>query len=390
MILETSFPPDVRVEKEIRTLTQVGHKVFLVATTFNRKPIIEEFKNLTIYRIYKGRSLHKLSALALTLPFYFNFWKRHLQKILNKIQFDVIHLHDLPLASVVYNLGKKNKIRVVYDFHENRPEIMKLYAHTNTITGKILIPQKKWENYQNRYSSLSDRLVLVTPEAKDYYQNKYNVIPETTYVVPNYVDIDHLKSFKHDNSIIDKYTDKFMLVYFGDTGLRRGTLTIIEAANLLKDKHDFHFVIIGDSSQQQILSKKIIDYNLDNVELTGYLNFEKIVSYLVASKSGLCPLLRNIHHDTTYANKLFQYMYFGKPVIASDCPAQVSVINESNAGLIHRAEDPEDFAKKVVELRNSTVYNKLSQNALQAVLKKYNTSEGNKSLIKLYESFDKK
>jgi len=387
MILENEFPPDVRVEKEISALTQAGHKIFLVAASFKKVNEYEHLGDLTIYRIYISRLMYKLSALALLFPFYFIFWKRHLKKILSINQFDVIHLHDLPLASVVYGLGMTNDIPVVFDFHENRPEIMKLYTHTNTIPGKLLISQKKWESYQNKFSQLAKRLILVTPEAKDYYIEKYSVNPETTYVVPNYADIDRLNTFSGDNKIINKYIDNFMLVYFGDTGLRRGTLTIIEAARILKEQPEFQFVIIGKSRAQQLLVKKLKEYNLNNVELTGYLDFENIVSYIMASKVGLCPFLRNIHHDTTYANKLFQYMFFGKPVIVSDCPAQVTIINESNAGLVYKANHPDDLANKIRELSDKNLYNILSQNAEQVVRDKYNSNQGNKNLLKLYNSF---
>lgn len=389
MILESAFPPDVRVEKEIRTLTQVGHKIHLIATTAKKFSPIEKVQHSDIHRIYKSNLMNKFGALALTFPFYFNYWSNHIERFLKQNQIDVIHLHDLPLASVISKLGKKYKIPVVFDFHENRPEIMKLYAHTNTTLGKLLISNKKWEAYQAKYSRLADRLILVAPEAKAYYQKKYLVNPKTTYVVPNYADIDHLKSILPEEEIQKKYSQKFMLVYFGDTGLRRGTMTIVEAANVLKERSEFHFVIIGNSKQQHLLSEKAKAYGLTNIEFTGFLDFKKIISYISASSAGLCPFLRNIHHDTTYANKLFQFLYFGKPVIASDCPAQKTIINESNTGLIHIADDHDDLAKKIMELKDHTDYNQLSQNAKNAVLKKYNTIIGNESLIDLYNSFKK-
>jgi glycosyltransferase involved in cell wall biosynthesis len=389
MILESEFPPDVRVEKEIRTLTQAGHKIYLIATSTKKKIPEEQSNGLDIHRMHKSKLMTKFSALALSFPFYFNFWKRHIERFLSKHQIDVIHLHDLPLASVVFKLGKKHGIPAVFDFHENRPEIMKLYAHTNTTIGKLLISYKKWENYQAKYSKLADRLILVTPEAKIYYTKKYQVNAEKTFVVPNFADVEHLKSIQPEQEIKNKYSKKFMLVYFGDTGLRRGTMTIVEAANLLKDRSEVHFVIIGNSKQQYLLSEKAKTYGLTNIEFTGFLNFKEIVSYISASRAGLCPFLRNIHHDTTYANKLFQFLYFGKPVIASDCPAQKTIINESNAGLIHVADDHHDLAKKIIELKDHTDYNQLSQNAKKAVLSKYNTLIGNESLIDLYNSIKK-
>lgn len=389
MVLENEFPPDVRVEKEIRILNQAGHRIYLVSVSKNiKKPELEKSDNLTIHRVYMSKLMHKLSAVALVIPAYFRFWKKNLESIIKNNKFDIIHLHDLPLASVVFKIGMSNNIPVIFDFHENRPEIMKLYAHTKTVPGRLLISQKKWENYQRKFSPLANRLILVTPEAKKYYQDKYNVKYETTYVVPNYADIAYLKSIIPINSIVRKYKEKFMLVYFGDTGIRRGTKTIIEAANILKKKSDFHFVIIGISKEQSELLKLIRFYGLSNVELTGFLDFQHIVSYIIASKAGLCTFLRNDHHDTTYANKLFQYMYFGKPVIVSDCPAQVNIVNDSNSGIIYNAGNANDLAKKIIYLKEQSDYKSLSENASVSVMNKYNTKKGFKSLHDLYESFE--
>lgn len=377
VILEYNFPPDVRVEQEIRSLTGASHQVFLIASSKNKNPKIEKSKNLEIHRVYQSPMMLKFSAVALRFPFYFSFWKKHIRQFLKNHQVDLIHLHDLPLASVIYQLGQEFNLPVIFDYHENRPEIMKLYAHTNTFLGKLLISKNKWEQYQSKFSSLADRLILITPEAKLDYQERYGVKPDTTYVVPNYADVDFLNSFQTDHKIMDKFKDKFMLVYFGDTGLRRGTLTIIEAAKILIDKPDFHFVIIGKSREQDYLKAKINEYGLENVELTGYLNFSEIISYITASKIGLCSFLRNLHHDTTYANKMFQMMYFGKPLIVSDCPAQAHVVEKENCGLVYEAGNASQLADSILRLYNNReLLDEMGTRAKESVIREYNTKNG--------------
>lgn len=389
-ILEHNFPPDVRVEQEIRTLTAAGHQVFLLASSKTKNPPIEKSGNFEIHRVYQSPLMLKFSALALSLPFYFSFWRKHIRQFLKNQKVDLIHLHDLPLASVVYQLGKEFHLPVIFDFHENRPEIMKLYAHTNTPMGKLLISKNKWENYQSKFSGLADRLILVTPEARLDYQKRYGVKANTTYVVPNYADIDFLNSFQTNAKITDKYKNKFMLVYFGDTGLRRGTGTIIEAARMLKENTVFHFVIIGRSKEQDHLKEKIAEYGLKNVDLTGYINFSEIISYISASKIGLCPFLRNLHHDTTYANKMFQMMYFGKPLIVSDCPAQAHVVEKENCGLVFEAGNARQLADSILKLYNDPrLLSEMGKRARESVIREYNTKNGNQALLDLYKSFEK-
>ncbi len=345
-------------------------------------------KILTTLRIVRhpiSKFQYKFKALALLLPFYFNYWKRIIQLQLRTEKYDVIHFHDLNLAKVCLKIGKKYNIKVVGDYHENRPEIMKLYTHVNKFPGNFLISPKKWNQFQIKYSKLLDFLILVTDEAKDYYIKEYGLKKEKITVIENFPDLNNLKPAPTEKSFFDRYEGKTVLLYLGDTGWRRGINTIIEAAQKLKDSPKFHFIIIGTSSVQQEIEEKINSTGLTNIELTGFLPMEKALQYFTIGKIGICPFHRNIHHDTTYANKLFQYMAFGLPAIVSDCPAQANVINESESGLVFKAEDTEDFIAKIKKMDDTAFYEKLSKNALESVKSKYNFDVSKMKLLKLYE-----
>ncbi len=389
MILDEEFPPDVRVEKEIRALERNGHQIHLLTYTRKDQSLTDSYNSAIVNRIVISNLMYKFKALALVFPFYFNFWKKFIESEIEKNDFDVIHVHDLTLVSTVLKIGRKHNIPVIGDYHENRPEIMKLYDHVKNFPGNILISVKKWQKFQAKYSNLLDRLILVTKEAKDYYIKNFGLEEKKVFVFPNYADLDDLSKFKIDDKIVRKYSNKFMLVYFGDTGSRRGTMTVLETAlELQKDKenNDVHFVIIGDSREQSKLEDKVIELKLKNVELTGYMPIEKAVSYFSAADAGLCPFLRNIHHDTTYSNKMFQYMAFGKPVIISNCPSQANLVKENNCGLVFTAGDSKMLKQKIIDLKNKKIYKELSNNSLVCVKDKFNTSVADDELIKVYAS----
>ena len=80
---------------------------------------------------------------------------------------------------------------------------------------------------------------------------------------------------------------------------------------------------MGISSTDSILKQQVIDLKLENhVDFKGWQDVFLFPSYIVASAVCISPLHRNIQHDVAYANKLFQYMSFGKPVLVSDAIAQ--------------------------------------------------------------------
>lgn len=55
MLLPGNFPPDLRVENEIKALVNAGHKIILVCQTTNEADKSIEYepsKSLTIYRLF--------------------------------------------------------------------------------------------------------------------------------------------------------------------------------------------------------------------------------------------------------------------------------------------------------------------------------------------------
>ncbi len=118
MVLESEFPPDERVEKEIASLREIGFDVAVAVYTLTNKPAFERFNHYEIYRKKISRLLYKSSAAILLLPFYFRFWRSFLEPILRNGNYHVIHIHDLPLSKVGYELSGKYKLKLVCDQHE--------------------------------------------------------------------------------------------------------------------------------------------------------------------------------------------------------------------------------------------------------------------------------
>jgi glycosyltransferase involved in cell wall biosynthesis len=386
MILEHTYPPDERVENEISQLILQNHEITLVCYNSVLKYEVERLKNLTIVRIPISNLMLKFGALALLVPLYFKFWNKHLYKVLKENNINAIHLHDLPLIKVAFILSKKFDIPLVADYHENRPEIMKFYHHTNTFFGRLLISKRKWNTYQLNYTPKVEKLILVTEEAKDFYIEHYHIASHKITVLPNYVDLDRLETYKKDSILKPSIKDKFTLVYFGDTGIRRGTMTILDSAYELESYYDLCFLIIGSSKEQKILESIVINRHQKNVILTGWVSIDEALNYIKISKVGLCPFIKNIHHDTTYANKMFQYMAFHKPVIVSNCLAQSHLVNNEQVGLVFQSGNSADLSKKILEIKDGFLYNKLSINAYESVSNKFNWAVSGKKLISLYEN----
>jgi len=393
MILDHEFPPDPRVENEAKVLMNNGHEVILFCWNFRDQPEIEIIDGIQIHRYKLPQKLFDLlSPLAYTVPIYNFILAHHIKQFLSDYHPDVIHIHDMVAVEPVLKVSEDSSL-IVLDLHENRPEIMKTYSHINSGFGKFFINLNKWGKKQIEFIHVADKLIVVTNEAKKDILDHQNIDEENIYVVPNTVRLESFLEYPIDNMIVERFESDFVVLYLGSTGLRRGTDTAIRSIEILKNKiKNIKLVLVGKSRDDVKLKKLAKDLNVKkNVVFEGWQNFTLFPSFIKASEICISPLIRNRHHDTTYANKLFQYMSLEKPVIVSDCTAQKNIVQETNCGLIHKAGNEKELAENILHFyKNYELRKQMGANGKKAVIEKYNWENTSKNLIELYEKIENK
>lgn len=166
-------------------------------------------------------------------------------------------------------------------------------------------------------------------------------------------------------------------------------LTVISALqHIIPEVPNIKILIVGKSKEDYLLTDFINENKYQQyVELAGWQSFELFQSYIKAADVGICPIHKNIHHDTTYANKIFQYMALGKPIIVSNCTSQQNLVENYNCGLVFKDRDEKDFADKVIDLaKNTELYKTLSANTEATIKNTMNWEKTSKSLKKIYEN----
>jgi len=392
MILDTDFPPDSRVENEAFSLIEAGFDVYLFSLSFKKTKKEESIRGINVIRYPASKITHKLSALAYSTPLYHQIVGKKISHFLRTNDIQVIHVHDIQVARGVW-MANKNKLPIILDLHENRPEIMRFYRHVNTLQGKVLISPESWEHFQNIYIRLADGVIVVTPQAKEVITNQGLKNTKDIVVVPNTVHPDVFNNYPIEMDIVNRFKEVFTVLYLRDTGLRRGTDTAIKAASLLKEKiPELKMVFVGSNTEDVVLREMVSSRELDDIVIfEGWQDVSLFPSYITGSSVCISPLKRNKHHDTTYANKIFQYMSQGRPLVVSDCPPQAEVVINENAGLVHEAENAIDLADKVYLLyENKDLREEMGNNARNAVLKNWNWKETSKDLIKIYKLIEAK
>ncbi|UCE92960.1 MAG: glycosyltransferase family 4 protein [Flavobacteriaceae bacterium] len=393
MILDKPFPPDPRVENEALTLIDEGYEVFLFCLSYQRETENEIYKGIQVRRYLSSALEHKLSALSYTIPLYRIRLSKKIRNFLEVNEIDVVHIHDMVAGEAALSANKKFNLPVILDLHENRPEIMKYYPHLNKFPGKILISPAKWSRKEGELVKKVAKTIVVTEESKKELVNRLGISAEKIVVVPNTVKKSFYQNYELDDSIVNRYKDVFVILYLGDTGLRRGLLSMIEAVDQMVKKQDLDkkikLVIVGSNSSDHVLKNRVQELGIQEyVDFEGWQEPKLFQSYLKVAQLGISPLHRNPHHDTTYANKLFQYMSFGVPVLASDAQAQMHLIEKSHSGLIHRERDTNDIQNKILRLyKNEELARELGQNGKRFIEDKFSWERVSSELKNLYLEF---
>lgn len=375
MIFHGAYPPHPRIENQALHLIKNNVEVFLFCITYRKKEATNtKYKGINLIKVYFPHIVYRLSALAYSFPFYHWIISNQVQIFVKKNKINRLHIHNMVIAQVVFKLNKKLKLPIVFDIHENIPEIMKHYPHLKTATGKLLINPNTWKRKETEFIFKADKVIVVTNDAKDEIVKRVKISKNKIKVLPNFTN-DSFRKKSYSKKISSKYLDKFKVIYIGDTGQRRGLISVVKSVKFLKDTiPNLAIIIVGKSKDDVELQQEIINENASQyVFLEGWQQEDLISDYINMADVGICPILRNLHHDTTYANKLFQYALLSKPILASDCPAQANLILNEQWGIIHKANDEKDFANQLLFLYNNHKQRlQFGTNGEKSIANKYN------------------
>jgi glycosyltransferase involved in cell wall biosynthesis len=114
-----------------------------------------------------------------------------------------------------------------------------------------------------------------------------------------------------------------------------------------------------------------------------WIESQEFPAYLGICDICLAPFHKNPQHESGVANKIFDYMLGGKPIIASNCKPQQNLIEKHECGLIF--ENLTEFHDAIIRLINDRqLREKMGENGRKAIMKDYHTGIVKENLISLY------
>ncbi|MFD2531486.1 glycosyltransferase family 4 protein [Gracilimonas halophila] len=391
MVLDSKFPPDIRVEKEALSLIDAGYQVGLLSIADYSKSEVVHYKGIKIYKVaVSAFTSNKMHGLAAMIPWIDRVVAKQVLKIFEHETYDAIHLHDLYLFGAASILRKKIKAHFIGDLHENYVDALRDYKWSTTYPNKLFISFSKWERKEREWLKLFDRIIVVNEGMRDKNIEK-GVPAKDITVISNSIDTTIFDEYEIDANTIKRYQDYFTLVYVGGFISNRGLEHVVRGMKKIKDYDPkIKLLLVGDGEMMGMLKELVKELDIEDVvDFEGWQPQTKIRSYLEASDVGLVPFKRTPQTDNSSSNKLYQYMHCGLPILATNCTSVEKLVTEEECGIIYEEESEEQFVKKVIELyENESLLKQLSNNGKEAIKEKYNWGVDAEKLINIYKSLE--
>ncbi len=348
-VLDDSLDKPDGVQQYIMTLgawlVSRGHEVHYLAGESNRADL---------------KSVHSLSRNVgvrfnqnrMSIPLPASTTK--IKELLGKLKLDVLHV-QMPYSPM---LGAK---------------VIKQASPATAVVGTFhIVPYSDFERYATRLLRLwlhrtlarFDGVISVSPAAKLFAKESLGLSSE---VLPNVVNVASLSKGKALESLKD---DKTNIVFLGRLVERKGSLQLLEAADILNQQgklEKLRILICGTGPLERRLRRFIAAKGLaSNVQFLGFVDEQEKADYLASADIAIFPSLGG----ESFGIVLIEAIAAGAGmVLGGDNPGYQNVLEE--ASVLFNAAQPREIAAKLSEYAESRSKRQAVHHKQQEILKRY-------------------
>ena len=279
-------------------------------------------------------------------------------KVGSKLKYDLVVASSTPLSVAIPALWLKykNKVPLVFEVRDLWPQ---LPIAVGAIKSRSLI----WltSKLEKMVYQASQQVVLLS-KGMHAELLKNGVPNKKLSTITNLSDIKH---FNISSEVGQRFRQKFswladqpLVVYTGAFGRINGLSYLIEMAlEIKKLNQDVRFLLAGDGYERDQLSQLAEKYGILNQTLffINYLPKDQMPGLLSAATVTTSFFVDFPEMQNNSANKFFDALAAGKPIIINYGGWQADLIHETKAGLVVPADDPRTAAKQLNTLISDQV-----------------------------------
>ncbi len=373
-------------------MKKAGHEVFFYAMQNPPYLYKQPFENLfPPSHITKGGIINSVKYRLNSV--YNHTARRNLEKLLDEIKPDIVHVHSLlELSPSVLIAIKKKNIPYVMTVHDGGfacPVMGTKYNLCQLCASDILNCLKHKCSRNNYLCSLYVMLKFYISKIinKKYYANCY-ITPSNA--LKNYIDscfnIQNIECVPNslDNvfeSVSPNYGNDGYFLYVGGLLDIKGVNILLNAVKMLPRNINFH--IAGGGKDENKYKDFIFKNSLTNVKLLGKLNREELIKEYQNCIAVIVP--SNLFEIFGMIN--IEAFINGKPVIASRIGGIPEIVDDGINGLLFNPGDETQLKECILKYwNNPSLVIEHGQNAYKKASAEYTEEKYYKRLIQIYNN----
>lgn len=308
------------VSKLTEGLEKLGHEVHIFAP---------KFKNHVdaLPRIHRMPSIAlPFEVIPLPLP-----GKRMLERELNKIEPDIVHVHHpFGLGKTALKICRKKNIPMVFTYHA----MYENYVHYLPIIPKSISQAFVIKSALNFANSVN---VVIAPSESVQEILLKRGLSSKSVVVPT--------GINPDNFVREKLVkNETVIITIARLGKEKNFEMLLEAFSLLPENllENSKLIIGGDGPARAELEQKAETLGIkEKVVFAGSMPYEKVPDFLAGGDIFAYPSMSETQGLVT-----LEAQAASLPVVATDAPGNRDIIKNQISGLLTK-DDPKDFSDKL-------------------------------------------
>ena len=331
----TDLHSDQRVHKTCLSLYSRGYDVLLVGRKLKNSFIDSGINQELPYSIYRFNLFFKKGFM-----FYMTFNIRLLFFLFfNKS--DILLANDLDTLMPNFIVSKFKKNHLVYDSHE-------LFTEVPELNNRVFV-KSFWLYIERFIFPRLKNIITVSDAIASFYFKKYNINIQVVRNVPfktKYI-------FESKQALTNSFEKELCvagskIIYQGSLNKDRGIELMIRAMKYI----DSTLFIVGDGDIKNSLENLVKKIGIsDRVKFLGRVPFFNLKSITKKMDLGL-----SLEEDVCLAyryslpNKIFDYVHAEIPVLVSNLPEMMNVVNKYKIGKVLQSREPQDVACEINDI----------------------------------------
>lgn len=367
-----------------KALIKNGYYVTMISgKDINKK----EIEVLTNFEIYSTRTKYNNSMSYMRRILVFVYYIINSIIIGIKLKgINIVFASSTPLTVAIpgYILSKIHKSKFIFEARDIWPDIpIELGVLKNKL---LLVLLKKYE----RFIYTKADHIIVASEGMQKNLIKKGIPKNKVTVITNMANLylaDSIKKSKLKLKEDNGFKGKFICIHSGSMGFVNGLDYILNVAKEIKQMdRNIIFILIGEGKEKEKLKKRRNKENINNVIFMDILPKNEIFSLLKAADIGLMTVKNYKILQDNSANKFFDYLAAGLPILINYGGWQKKVLELDNAGFSCSAINFKDMAEKILYLKgNSELLKKMSKNSRDLAENKFSRNICCNKLVDIFK-----